>query len=447
MANLYQMMIKVITIKSDTDDNPKVNSFGPDPELNAFKLLPVGSVPDMTLLHYDDMHFNLIIDGDGDLAKLGILSDYVENIEKEEMVIDESPSERETSLKKKLEDLSVEYNKSQNIIKMLKNKIKILESKDCIIESNDDEVNDEHLDEGMILKNKNFGFQRESPQFEPSLKNLKHHFKSDKCENKEESKENSEVHMQIHREQSNFRCDHCDFSFKNESQLNEHMETDHEEETYLEFNCMDCPYQGHTEGDLTKHIVAAHEPQPKNTQKRESLPCHSCGEPFETKHELRVHRKKEHPDIIKKCRYFIEGRCDYDNDMCHFSHELEETPKNTAQNFTNLNCKYCGKPFETKSELMFHRKAEHPQVVKQCRDFRQGLCDRGENGCWYNHSDSLPSEQSSFFQKVPRNPPPDILMNKVVGMMEKMMLEIAVLKKQSMEQQLNAKNVKSCTSE
>ena len=114
--------------------------------------------------------------------------------------------------------------------------------------------------------------------------------------------------MQIHREQSNFRCDHCDFSFQNESQLNEHMETDHEEETYLEFNCMDCPYQGHTEGDLTKHIVAAHEPQPKNTQKRESLPCHSCGEPFETKHELRVHRKKEHPDIIKKCRYFIEGK-------------------------------------------------------------------------------------------------------------------------------------------
>ena len=439
MANLYQMMIKVITIKSDTDDNPKVNSFGPDPELNAFKLLPVGSVPDMTLLHYDDMHFNLIIDGDGDLAKLGILSDYVENIEKEEMVIDESPSERETSLKKKLEDLSVEYNKSQNIIKMLKNKIKILESKDCIIESNDDEVNDEHLDEEMILKNKNFGFQRESPQFEPSLINPKLQFKCDECEIQEESPKKLEVHKQIHRKESTYTCDYCDSSFKTESQLDEHVEKSHELD--LEFNCMECPYQGHTKDDLTKHIKAAHESPATNIQISKALSCHSCGETCETKHLLMVHRKKEHPDIIKTCRYLKEGGCDYDDDMCYYSHRSQETPKKTSSNPSNFNCRFCGKPFDEKSELMFHRKAEHPQVVKQCRDFRRGFCDNSEDECWYKHSDSSEfanqvnePEQSSGFWNVSKSPPPDDLMTKVVGMMEKMMLELAYLKKESMKQ-------------
>ena len=81
MANLYQIMIKVITINSDNDENPKVNTIGPDPALNTSKLLPGGSVSDLTLLHYDDLHFNLIIDEDSDLATIGILSDYVENLD------------------------------------------------------------------------------------------------------------------------------------------------------------------------------------------------------------------------------------------------------------------------------------------------------------------------------------------------------------------------------
>ena len=38
MSNLYQMRIKVITVKEPEDPHPQVNWIEPDPELNAFKL-------------------------------------------------------------------------------------------------------------------------------------------------------------------------------------------------------------------------------------------------------------------------------------------------------------------------------------------------------------------------------------------------------------------------
>ena len=68
MCNLYQMNIKVISIKSDTDEHPSVNFVGPDPALDAFKLLPAGKVPDMTLLHYSQQYYNLIMSKDSDIV-------------------------------------------------------------------------------------------------------------------------------------------------------------------------------------------------------------------------------------------------------------------------------------------------------------------------------------------------------------------------------------------
>ena len=58
MSNLYQMRIKVITTSGETDSNPLVNWIGPDQDMDAFKLLPEGKVPEMILLHYDEQHYN-----------------------------------------------------------------------------------------------------------------------------------------------------------------------------------------------------------------------------------------------------------------------------------------------------------------------------------------------------------------------------------------------------
>ena len=68
LANLYQMQIKIITTRGDQDQNPRVNFIGPDPDMKAYKMLPEGSVPEMTLIHYENLHYNLVISKDSDLA-------------------------------------------------------------------------------------------------------------------------------------------------------------------------------------------------------------------------------------------------------------------------------------------------------------------------------------------------------------------------------------------
>ena len=94
------------------------------------------------------------------------------------------------------------------------------------------------------------------------------------------------------------------------------------------------------------------------------------------------------------------------------------------------------------ADLMVHRKTQHPQVIKQCRNFQEGFCRNSQSECWYSHEEGRqPSNQSerpensSVFWKVPKNSPPDDLMTRVVEMMEKIMTEVAVLKRESGKQQ------------
>ena len=61
MANLYQINVKVISIKSNDDTNPNVNHLGPSPELQPYAMLPPGVVPNMTLLHFGNVHYDLIL--------------------------------------------------------------------------------------------------------------------------------------------------------------------------------------------------------------------------------------------------------------------------------------------------------------------------------------------------------------------------------------------------
>ena len=65
IANLYQINIKIITIKGKDDPKPTIKKVGPNPELQEFSILPAGIVPDMTLLHSQDSHYDLIVGPSG----------------------------------------------------------------------------------------------------------------------------------------------------------------------------------------------------------------------------------------------------------------------------------------------------------------------------------------------------------------------------------------------
>ena len=180
MSNLYQMSIKVIKIKSDKDDEPSVSWIGPDPELDAFKFLPEGKVPEMVLINYDQQHYNLIISQDSSLAKVGTLSEHLEESIDEE-VLEEDEEEMgmevddQVTIAEKFASLEKEYRKSQNVIKMLNKKVSFLEKKLMSNNSKDDSVTEiddlDVLDETEILINKSNGYRRDGPHAQPKPSN------------------------------------------------------------------------------------------------------------------------------------------------------------------------------------------------------------------------------------------------------------------------------------
>ena len=74
IADMYQIRIRVITTKGKMDNKPTVNWIYPDATLVKFALLKNVKLDDMTILHENDIHFNLVVSKDSDLAKIGSLS-------------------------------------------------------------------------------------------------------------------------------------------------------------------------------------------------------------------------------------------------------------------------------------------------------------------------------------------------------------------------------------
>ena len=74
VADMFQVKIKVITMKGENDENPTENWIYPDDQMKEFAELTDVKIDDIVLLHENDTHFNLIIDKDNDLAKVGSLS-------------------------------------------------------------------------------------------------------------------------------------------------------------------------------------------------------------------------------------------------------------------------------------------------------------------------------------------------------------------------------------
>ena len=74
IADMYQIKIKIITTKGMHDDKPTENWIYPDLKMAEFAELKGVDIDDMVLLHENDVHFNLVVAGDSDLATQGSLS-------------------------------------------------------------------------------------------------------------------------------------------------------------------------------------------------------------------------------------------------------------------------------------------------------------------------------------------------------------------------------------
>jgi hypothetical protein len=143
IADIYQVNIKTITMKSSTDPNPSVTWIYPDKDMKKFAELKDVDQNDMVLLHEDESHFNLIVSKDSDLAKYGSLSfrfnvgptlsdgkggkDILENEEYKkdvnEDVIDELKKDDQVDLRKELKKCKEERKKTTNGISCMSKRI------------------------------------------------------------------------------------------------------------------------------------------------------------------------------------------------------------------------------------------------------------------------------------------------------------------------------------
>ena len=157
------------------------------------------------------------------------------------------------------------------------------------------------------------------------------------------------------------------------------------------------------------------------------IKCNNCGDGFENKWNLMHHRKLKHLNTVALCRNNQEGRCTFTDEKCWWIHaEKKEV-------FGNIKCYNCDKEFETKSNMMAHRKMHHQSTVKMCSQFLNGTCRFKEQSCWFIHEgeDGNDTAEKNERKNKDETEKPEQVFRKVSEDLEPPILEKEELKKQS----------------
>ena len=110
------------------------------------------------------------------------------------------------------------------------------------------------------------------------------------------------------------------------------------------------------------------------------------------------------------------GNCQFGNEKCFYRHEENGNIK--------FKCNFCENVFNTKDELMKHRKQQHVETVSNCRDHQKGYCKWKENNYYYSHKYMIGEEsqnkiKTQVFQKVQETAQPPDSVNKLMVMLQK----------------------------
>ena len=335
VADMFQVKIKIITTKGENDKHPSENWIYPDEEMREFAELKDVEIDDIVLLHENDMHYNLIIAEDNELATVGSLS-YMTNI---------------VPLMKTNES---DHNivKEKTYVDVLVNGSKVLD---------DPKAEIERLRKALQKSSDGYkALQKQYDECEAALRKSTEESEKLKSELKD-FKIIMKIENELEKTQSRApRNNKNSLKTGSESFLEKSSQVFVTEE---EFNCEECPYQGTELNQLNKHIQLKHRIQ-----------CRNCENNFKTKPELMVHRKSEHYNTVAYCRK--GSSCEF-SERCWWKHKKEDNDM--------IECYYCETSFVTKSEVMIHRKRNHPKTVKNCTKFENKNCIYNEDTCWFKH--------------------------------------------------------------
>ena len=485
ISNMFQVKIKIVTIKGPTDENPTINVIEPMNEDPKSRRSTIGIVPDMTILHEDDVHYNLIVPKDHFLAKYGGLDiqrkEAIENESNSKDTIDvemeplKEPLEtRIGSLEDKLGILNARCEKLEEENRILSERLDLLRNGACSDNLKQCETTENHQTDlenkkakvettqiyceqcGLLHESKKCLAEHEKTHEDlkdvcqlceekfGTIEMLKKHMETKhgdnsklmmeklnctNCDQLFETKEHFEEHMKTH-ESMERKCEVCEIIFKTKRGLDNHMKTKHDEKKEYkikQFNCDDCPFQGYSGIGLKKHIlVTGHEPA-KNEEE-----CYTCGEVFKSYWHLADHRKVEHPSK-KTCRYFLKGTCFFDEVKCLYNHDKRMEKESDTESI-NYACRECDFVTKSKNDLMYHIKNVHTESLSVCRKFREGKCERSEIFCWFSHDMKKQKNDehegivfsNSGFQEAPQKAPPDQNLN-LLEMITKLTLQVEKL--------------------
>ena len=130
-------------------------------------------------------------------------------------------------------------------------------------------------------------------------------------------------------------------------------QTEVEDEDSVFICCILCIYVATCEEQLTWHMGKDHD---KETNYFDTdFPCDICGKWCRSEADQAHHMRK------------------------HEAIKTEQT----------ISCNFCSKTFESKRDMMTHKKSEHTEKVSACWDFASGNCNLGNDVCWFNHCEGL----------------------------------------------------------
>ena len=91
----------------------------------------------------------------------------------------------------------------------------------------------------------------------------------------------------------------------------------------------------------------------------------------EKDHSLIKADNKSLENVENKCEYVADSEDEHDLDVHVFSEDCDQP----------LGCCYCGRNFQTKADLMIHRKQEKGEKVKPFWHISGGGCVLGDEAC------------------------------------------------------------------
>ena len=311
--------------------------------------------------------------------------------------------------KKELEALHVEYAACKNelgTVQEEKERLKIkVKDLDELLKLNKVDTNEEVIGETNQTGN--------GTNTENSLKG----YNCPECDYPCSSEDEKDCHVKKHKEKIVILdvqqiCTICKNETKSFSELSSHIQLKH----VSECNCQECDFQASSQTILSKHMNLRHRKENKITN--DTLKCNSCGEEFSAKWNLNNHIRDKH-DRTNECKFFKKGSCRFPQKECWNKHISISASNLTITEPKSIECFTCKNKFNSKNEMMIHRKEIHLEKVRTCKD--QVSC--GFKHCWFLHSiqpieaqtkricEKDQPESESNFQKAPEQPKPPFNLN------------------------------------